>query len=338
METKTMVVKHTSKKRILKIILSIFLAFFVLYTILDIFFDGLSVGHFSSIEGKQEYYNAYDEAMASMPSPTNTYDIETSWGIVRVYEWKNDKNESETPILLLPGHSSGTPMWKINLPGFSKEHTVYSIDVLGDTGKSTQLVPFKTIDDVTGWLNEVIENMNIGDVHLVGHSFGGGYVADYAAAYPKHVQSLTLLEPAFALNSPSASVLFWATVSSMEFLPKAWRDKGLAKMTGEDLSEVTAASEDPLTRMISAAAVYYSASLPTPATLKAEQINKLDMPVYVALGDHSPITGEKAKKNAALIPDGTVKVWENTTHSLPMEVPDELASELNEFWRKSQST
>ncbi len=289
------------------------------------------VGYFTDVEGRKIYLKAYDEVMGAMPSSTAIHDINTSWGTVRAYEWLNWENSSEPPVVLLPGHSSGAPMWQKNMKGFTKNHTVYAVDALGDAGKSTQSVPLENIDAVTDWISETLDELCIKRAHVVGHSFGGGYAANFALRHPGQVQTLTLLEPAFALSIPPFSTLFWASVASMSFLPEAWRNYGLAKISGADASDVV--SDDPIARMVKAAATYYSLSLPTPKTLTTAELAKLDMPVYVALADHSPITGKKAVENANRIPNATIRVWTNTTHSLPMEVVNELETDLNAFWR-----
>lgn len=292
------------------------------------------VGYFTDVAGKEIYLKAYDEVMEAMSPPTSIHDINTSRGTVRAYEWLNRENSSVPPVVLLPGHSSGAPMWQKNMTGFTKNHTVYAVDALGDAGKSVQSAPLENIEDVTDWISETLDGLSIKRAHVVGHSFGGGYAANFALRHPGQVQTLTLLEPAFALNIPPFSTLFWASVASMGFLPEAWRNYGLAKISGADTSDI--ASDDPIARMVKAAATYYSLSLPTPKTLTTAELEKLDMPVYIALADHSPITGKKAVENANKIPNATVRVWTNTTHSLPMEVVDELATDLNVFWADKQ--
>lgn len=335
MEKDTFASKPKARCRALRVVLIILFALFTWYTLTDLFSNEQNVGHFVSTEGKREYLEAYDEVMGTISAPTTIYDTSTSWGTVRVYEWANEEYHDAPPVVLLPGYSSGAPMWQSNIAGFSERHTVYAIDALGDAGRSLQSVPLKDMKDVTGWMSETLDGLGIGRAHIIGHSFGGGYAANFAQNYPEHVQTLTLLEPAFALNFPSFSVLFGATVGSMEFLPESWRNEGLALITGEAPSDI--ASDDPMARMITAANTYYSASLPTPETLTAEELaTKLGMPIYIALAENSPITGEKAAENAKLIPQATVKVWANTTHSLPMEVADELASVLNQFWRENE--
>ncbi len=79
-------------------------------------------------------------------------------------------------------------------------------------------------------------------------------------------------------------------------------------------------------------------SLPNPKTLSDEELKHINFPVYIALSDKSTITGEVAKQSAKIIPNATVKVWENTSHSLPMEVKEELAKELEVFLKKMDFT
>jgi len=326
--------KPRPRHRLRRGVFAALFALTALYTATHLFSGEPGVGYFSSTEGRRAYLAAYEAAMAAMPAPTSVRDVATAWGTVRVYEWAGGERRAAPPVVLLPGHSSGAPMWQANLAGFSRRHTVYAFDALGDAGKSTQSVPLKDARDVAGWIGEALDGLGIERAHIVGHSFGGGYAANFAQARPERVQTLTLLEPAFALNAPPFSTLFWATVGSMEFLPEAWRNYGLAKLSGAEASEV--ASDDPLARMITAASAHHSASLPTPDTLTGEALAKLSMPVYVALAEKSAITGEKAAENAKRIPGATVRVWPNTTHSLPMEVPEELADDLNPFWAQNQ--
>lgn len=293
---------------------------------------GGAVGRFTDDAGRGAYLHAYDEVLSLMPAAIG-HDVETSWGAVRVYEWRRD-GVPTPPVFLLPGRSSGAPMWRENLPGFARSHPVFAVDTLGDAGRSIQSRPFASAADVTGWIRETLDGLGVDQVHLVGHSFGGGYAASFALAHPERVATLSLLEPAFGLALPPFSTLAWASVTTMTFLPESWRDHALARMVGGDTLEM--ASNDPLARMIKAATATFSAALPTPPTLKRADLESLVMPVYVALADRSAVVGKAAISNAHRIPKAIVKVWPHTTHSLPMEVPNELADELNEFWSAHQ--
>ena len=61
------------------------------------------VGRFRSADDRDAYEAAYREAFATMPTPTNTLDIPTSFGTVRAYEWSNP-------------HSAGAPVVQTNAP------------------------------------------------------------------------------------------------------------------------------------------------------------------------------------------------------------------------------
>jgi len=330
MEDKKKETRPNRKRRFLKVSGIIVLAACVLNTISGLFSSEPQVGHFRSAGEYREYREAYDEAMDELPDPDDTLDVPTSWGTVRVYVWLAVQDAGGPPVVLLPGRTAGVPMWYANISLFTHKHTVYAFDALGDAGMSVQSAPIETLEDMAGWISETLDALGTGPVHLVGHSFGGGNAASFALAHPEQVATLTLLEPAFALNFPSASTLLWAMVGSAPFLPKSWRDYGIAKMSGEDAQDVS--SDDPVARMITLASSSYASSLPNPKTLTQQDWDSLGIPVYVALSDNSPITGPKALENAQKIPGAAVKVYENTTHSLPMQVPAELAADLDRFW------
>lgn len=277
------------------------------------------VGRFDSPTGRAEYASAYDEAMATLPPPDRALDVRTSYGVVRVCEWlpTDPARTQEPPIVLMPGRASGMPMWGENLPHLVGEHRILAFDLLGDAGMSVQSVPMATIDDATTWLHELLTEVAPEGVHLVGHSFGGGYAAQYALAHPEHVRTLSLIEPVFTLAAPPAGMMAWAVLASLPGLPQSIRDRALAEIdgSGEALDDT-----DPTTRMIRAGTEHYRASLPQPAVMDADELASLSMPVYIALADHRSLAGGEAAEEAARgLPDGTVEVWPDSTHSLPMQ-------------------
>ena len=79
--------------------------------------------------------------------------------------------------------------------------------------------------------------------------------------------------------------------------------------------------DDPVARMISEATEHYAVKLPPPERLTGTQLRGLHMPVYAALAGRSALhNGARAAAVArAEIPDPTIELWPNATHSLPME-------------------
>ncbi|WP_413542434.1 alpha/beta fold hydrolase [Citricoccus nitrophenolicus] len=290
------------------------------------------VGHFRSAEGRSDYLSAYEDSMERLPEPTDTHDVPTSHGTIRVYEWATPENRGDTPILLAPGRASGVPMWMDNLENLTEERRVLAFDALGDSGLSVQSAPFEDFADQAGPMDQVVQELAPDGVHLIGHSFGGAVASAYALRFPERTASLTLLEPAFTLAPPSAQMLWWASVVSLPGLPEAWRDTALERVGGAD-SEEAANSDEPMVRMVAAATEHYSAALPQPTPLADEQLERLTMPVYVAIAAEDSLAGGPAAvERAQSLPQATVRVWPETTHSLPMQAAGELEPVLLDFF------
>ncbi|WP_369371564.1 alpha/beta fold hydrolase [Promicromonospora sp. Populi] len=290
------------------------------------------VGHFRSLDGRQGYEDAYTAAMAGLPEPTETHDIQTSFGTVRAYAWVNAENPDATPVVLLPGRAAAVPMWGENLPDYIQHRTVYAFDTLGDTGMSVQTVSMTSIADAARWVDEAMAGLEIDRAHLVGHSQGGGVAAAVAVRYPERLASLTMLEPVMTVGMMPLSVILNSIPVSLPFLPESWREAALNRIGGVEAEEVD--PDDPLARLIRYGSGEYDASsIPSPTPLSDDELRGLQMPVYVAIASDSSLAGgEAGAEKAQLIPDVQVKIWPNTTHSLPMQVAPALDAELETFW------
>jgi hypothetical protein len=110
--------------------------------------DRSRVGHFRSAAGEQANLAAYRDVMNLLPTPRLTLDLETSLGHVRLYEFgAASADRAAMPVVLLPGCTSGVPMWASNLPGLAAARITYALDALGDAGRSVQIQPIHDATD-----------------------------------------------------------------------------------------------------------------------------------------------------------------------------------------------
>jgi pimeloyl-ACP methyl ester carboxylesterase len=279
--------------------------------------------------------------MTLLPVPSRTLDVPTDYGTVRVYEFRPPtppavdvrslppERAADTPILLLPGRSSGVPMWSANLPGLVARRTVYALDALGDAGLGTQTRAIRDGDDQAAWLDQVVQALGVTRIHLVGHSFGGALAAGYAFRHPERIATLTLLEPVLVFEGLRWQVYVRATVASLPLLPQRWRSSALARLGGADEVDL----DDPLARMISDAAAGYAAVLPVQRRPDVGTLRALAVPVYVAMAGNSPMHDARAAVDVACatVPDVRAELWPGTTHSLPMEAPDRVDAAMLAF-------
>lgn len=287
------------------------------------------IGQWASAEGEAEYAEAYALAMAEMPRPARTYDLKTSFGVVRAYEWPGGAESSAIPLVLLPGRGSGVPMWGENLEGLVRRERVFAFDALGDAGMGSQSAPLKDCEDQALWLEECFAALNLAKVHLAGHSFGGWLAANYASRRPSRVASLSLIEPVFVFQSIRPSIVLASIPYSLKFLPESWR-KGL---TGAISGGKALDRSDPVARMIDDGTSYYISRLPQPRRISAEQMGAWTFPVYLALGGKSAL--HDAEKGLAVARESVKalsgRIWPEGTHSLPMEYPGEIDEALCGF-------
>ena len=322
------IVKH---KRRLLVSLPILGAVIISIVALGIaLYDSSSIGYWRTPEGQSTYTKTYNQAMKSLPPPSQTLDVSTSFGVVRVYEWATPQTRSATPIVLIPGRSAGVPMWASNLHDFVAKHPVYAMDALGDAGMSVQTVKIENGADQATWLHEVLSSLNVTKVHIVGHSFGGWAAANYATRYPGKVASLILLEPVFVFQGLKTEIIIKTIPAAIPFLPKSWRESMLKDIGG--VAEID--QNDPVARMIVEGTEYYAQKLPgLPEQITPEQLQSWKMPTYVVMGAKSAMhDSEKAVAVArSNIKNIQAKNWPSATHSLPMEFPREINAEIIAF-------
>lgn len=224
-------------------------------------------------------------------------------------------------------------MWSENLAGFAQSHRVLAFDALGDAGLSVQVAPLTSFDDQAIWMHQVLSELAPDGAHVVGHSFGGATAAAYARLHPERVRSLVLLEPVFTFANPPAGLMGWAVLASLPGLPQSIRETALGKIGGVEYD-----GTDATAKMITAGTEHFAAVLPNPSRLSEEEAGKLTMPVYVAVASRDSLAGGATAAGRAeeVLPSGEVVVWDDTTHSLPMQVADRLSEALDEFWESAE--
>lgn len=287
-----------------------------------------TVGYWSSAQAQQAYQAAYDDLLMDLPEPAKRH-VDTDFGSAHVLVWEIAGDEP--PALLLPGHSSGAPMWAENLPGWIGERTIIAPDPFGDAGLSSQRLPLRTPADQATWISQLLKQMSVDRAHVVGHSFGGANAAVFGIRHPEQVATLTLLEPVMVIETLPVSAFFWATLTQLP-VPQSWQDRALAEIGGTTVEEVR--KRTPMSRLIDAGAGGYATALPTPKKLSDEQWRSLDLPVRVDIAGTSSLAGGQAASDriGGLLPRADSNFWPDATHSLPMDKHAELGPQLMAFW------
>ncbi|SDS09300.1 Pimeloyl-ACP methyl ester carboxylesterase [Brevibacterium sandarakinum] len=284
------------------------------------------VGHWDSAEGEAEFDSAYNAAFSSMPEPADTMDIRTDFGFVRVYRFEGTGDAE--PMMLLPGTASSTPVWAGNMPSLLRIADVYALDLLGEPGRSVQSSPITSTEDEAAWLAETIAALPEDSVNLVGLSLGGWTAANLAIRHPQHVRTLTLIDPVQTFDGIPVETILRAIPATVPWMPKAGRDAFNSYTAGGiEVEDV------PVADMIESGMHHYAMKKPQPSRITEGQLSDLPMPVLAIIAGrsvmHDPETASATAKRS--LGTGAVRVYEDASHAVTGEYPDEVAADIGEF-------
>jgi pimeloyl-ACP methyl ester carboxylesterase len=234
------------------------------------------------------------------------------------------KGEGE-PVLYL--HAGAfTRMW---LP--FHERLSQSVDLIapehpgyGETPMPDWLDGF---DDLVIHYAELLEELGLERVHVVGHSLGGWIAAELAVFYPERLRSLTLIVP-IGLRIEGKPWPNLAAMTPQARLDRTFNDKAnMAAVTpdADDLDEVTHLYGEATTMARLAWSPQYDLKL-------EHRLRRVKAPALVLRAEHDRlIPDEMAERYAELLPNARIEAVPGTGHGLPIEQPDRAAGLVADF-------
>lgn len=114
-----------------------------------------------------------------------------------------EKAGQEPTLILLHGAGADKNNWCRFTKYLSGHHRVIIPDLPGHGDSVRSLSLSYTITQQALYLHELLSRLNVGAIHLVGHSMGGAVALRYAHLYPTGIQSLILIDAAGAEKTPS---------------------------------------------------------------------------------------------------------------------------------------
>ena len=125
-----------------------------------------------------------------------------------------DHSEGEQTLLLIHGLGSYLPAWKMNIDELSSEYRVIALDLPG-YGKSSKSADQHTIPFFAETIIQLLDELDIAQTSVVGHSMGGQIALYLAAHSPDRVEKLILAAPAgFEQFTEQDRLAFRGTVSA----------------------------------------------------------------------------------------------------------------------------
>jgi pimeloyl-ACP methyl ester carboxylesterase len=161
-------------------------------------------------EGKKQVLRYYETLLSQWHQPALQLTVETTFGNSFIIE----SGKKEAPaILLLHGSGSNSAMWIADVAEISKTYHVFAIDIIGECGKSAENRPTYKGDIYSGWILEIIKELGLKRVSLIGCSLGGWIAIDFATKHPEKTDKLILMATA-GITQVKPATVFWIIITS----------------------------------------------------------------------------------------------------------------------------
>lgn len=151
---------------------------------------------FKDTENESKYMLAYENVLSHWPVPYVAMDIPTRFGKTHI---NVSGSQTAPPLVLLPGNFTGSVTWLYNVARLSQFYCVYAVDTIGDVGKSIPEHLPSNRSDYANWLNDLLVDLNISKANLMGISYGGFLIVNFALHQPEKIHRLVLLCPGLPL-------------------------------------------------------------------------------------------------------------------------------------------
>jgi len=236
------------------------------------------------------------------------------------------------PLLFIHGLGSSLRDWEDQVPVFSKNFKVITLDLRGHGQTDKPKGPYSIAmfaDDIA----ELIESIKVSPVHVVGISLGGAIGFNLAIDHPNITKSLTVVNmgASVPIKTFKEKQMFFLRIAIVKMMGMRKMGEVLAKRLfikpeQEELRERMA------TRWAENDKKAYLSSLKTLKNWSVlERLHEMKCPTLIISADEDYTPLEVKKEYTALIPDAKLVVIEDARHAVSVEKPEEFNTILMDF-------
>ena len=261
---------------------------------------------------------------AAVPRPPNFY-TEPDWievGGLRVAYRRKGTGE---PTLFLHGAGFTRQWWPFHealseaVDVIAPEHPGY-----GETEMPEWLDGF---DDLVIHYDQLLDALELEQVHLVGYSLGGWIAAEFASFYPNRLASLTLITPA-GLRIVGKPIPNLVAMLPEDLLALIYNDTTNMEQYLPDLEDF-----DEIVHQYGEAATLARLAWNPQYNLKLERrLERVTCPSLVVRAEHDRlIPDEMAERYAEVLQNSRIETVAGTGHGIAHEQPEATARVITDF-------
>jgi pimeloyl-ACP methyl ester carboxylesterase len=271
-------------------------------------------GHFVNADAEQAFHNAYDAlCQQRWLTPPQQLNVETRFGTTHVFHWPG----KGTPILLLHGSGATSIMWHKTITGLAG-HRLFTVDTIGEPGRSVQRAPIRDPQDLATWLDEVLNALDLDRVHIVGASYGGWLALNQALRSPKRLATISLVEPA-GFQKVGARFFLWAIACGFASIAPAPIRRRAARWL-----RMSTVDDLEMRRLAMLSYRKFRPRLPKETSPTDDELRSITTPTLLLLGEKSELHDARRvlARTRALMPALEGEIVPRAGHSLPVDQAD----------------
>ena len=158
-----------------------------------------------------------------MPSAYEELYVPTRFGVTHVVA---SGPTHAPPLVLLHAAVATATVWRPNVEGLSHHFRIYTLDIIGQYGKSVSSRPIRRRRDYANSMGDFFDALGIARASLVGNSYGAFLALNQASLAPERVDRVVMINPAgvFASFLPNlVRMLFGGLLSALRPAAKRTR-------------------------------------------------------------------------------------------------------------------
>jgi pimeloyl-ACP methyl ester carboxylesterase len=261
-----------------------------------------------------------DELWAQYERSPEAIDVETGHGTTRAYRWAG----AGAPVVFLHGIGGTSLLWASYADALAGRE-VWSIDIVGDAGRSVQRVPYAEPNALGDELDDALDALHLGGAVLVGHSLGGWLTLDLLVRHPSRVASAVLLDPVGIGKLHMLGFMLWGVPvllgAAAPERVRHWMARRYRMALLEDKRAI---------RMALMGQLNHPPRIPRLLPFADDELRSITSPVTVLVGEKTePFDADEVLTRAdALIPDVTTALVPNAGHAFPLDHVDLVVSSV----------
>jgi len=234
----------------------------------------------------------------------------------------NIQGDGEKTLLFLHGWGSNKEIWQGCIRELENERiSLYAIDLPGFGASQIPLKPM-TVGDYAEIVAEFIKKLELKNVILIGHSFGGRIGIKLVSMRPELIEKLVLVDSAgFAMDANKKNLANAAAkIVKPIFKPKFMQGlrKKIYKQIGSDYAETSGTMT-----------ATYVKTIEEDLT---EDLKKITVPTLIIFGEDDTVTPVSyGEKMHSLVPNSKFKILKQAGHFSFLDKPEEFVEVLNKF-------